>query len=80
MQPFTKQGSDLLHLHMEYDKITDNYFVKTVRIVEGFADPVDAILIGNDMYVIEYGGSYGNIWKITMPTDAKPGTKTKLKS
>lgn len=80
MQPFTKQGSDLLHLHMEYDKITDNYFMKTTRIVEGFADPVDAVMIGNDVYIIEYGGRYGNIWKITFPTDAKGGAKTKLKS
>jgi glucose/arabinose dehydrogenase len=80
MQPFTDQGSDLLHLKMEYDKITDNYFVRTIRIVEGFADPVDAIMIGNDVYVIEYGGRYGNIWKITMPADTKPGSKTKLKS
>ncbi|HKO80676.1 MAG TPA: c-type cytochrome [Chitinophagaceae bacterium] len=80
MQPFTKQGADLLHLKMEYDKITDNYFVKTVRIVEGFADPVDAVMIGNDVYIIEYGGRYGNIWKITLPVDSKLDTKTKHKS
>jgi glucose/arabinose dehydrogenase len=77
MQPFTNQGSDLLHLHLTYDKITDNYVVKTMRIVEGFREPVDAIMVGNNVYIIEYGGKEGNIWKITLPTDSKPHSKTK---
>src|SRR5262249_9845286 len=51
MKPFTKQGSDLLHLHMTYDKALDNYVVQTTRIVEGFREPTDAIMIGNDVYV-----------------------------
>jgi len=30
------------------------------------------------LYVIEYGGRSGNIWKITLPADeTKPITKTK---
>jgi hypothetical protein len=80
MGPFTNQGSDLLHLDLAYDKIMDNYVTKTVRIVEGFREPVDAILVGNNVYVIEYGGIEGHIWKITLPADSKPATKTKLKS
>jgi glucose/arabinose dehydrogenase len=80
MRPFTNQGSDLLHLHMVYDKATDNYVVQTTRIVEGFNDPVDAVLIGNSMYLIEYGGRDGNIWKIILPGDTKTGTKPKNKS
>ena len=75
MRPFTNQGSDLLHLHMMYDKITDNYFVKTMRLVEGFRDPVDAVMVGNDVYVIEYDGKEGNIWKIILPVDSKHETK-----
>ncbi len=70
MGAFTREGSDLLHLEMKYDPSTDNYFVRTRRIVDGFNEPVDAILIGNEVYVIEYGGEKGNIWKIILP-DAK---------
>jgi hypothetical protein len=58
-----------------YDSITDNYFVKTKRLVIGFSEPVDAIQAGNDVYVIEYGGERGNIWKITMPSDKRNGKK-----
>jgi mono/diheme cytochrome c family protein/glucose/arabinose dehydrogenase len=68
MRPFTMQGSDLLHLKMTYDPTTDNYFVKTTRVVDNFLEPVDAIMIGNEVFVIEYGGKEGNIWKITLPS------------
>ena len=87
MRPFTSQGSDLLHLHLTYDSATDNYFVRTVRIVDGFNEPTDAVLAGNIMYVIEYGGKGGNIWKIILPKDLqqtqknknkKPGSKSKI--
>ena len=72
MRPFTNQGADLLHLHLAYDDMTDNYFAKTTRIVEGFREPVDAIMINNNVYIIEYGGRGGNIWKITLPLDLMP--------
>ncbi len=77
MRAFTSQGSDLLHLHCVYDEITDNYFVKTTRIVEGFRDPVDAIMVDNKVYIIEYGGRGGNIWKISLPVDSIPNQKAK---
>ena len=64
MKPFTDQGADLLHLQLNYDSTYNNFFVRTVRVVEGFDQPVDAVLVGNVAYVIEYGGSRGNIWKI----------------
>ncbi len=67
MRAFTNQGSDLLHLHMTYDKTMDNYVMKTTRIVDGFREPTDAILIGNSAYIIEYGGRGGHIWKVTLP-------------
>jgi glucose/arabinose dehydrogenase len=69
MMPFTDEGTDLLHLRMSYDSLTNNYFTRTKRIVGGFSDPVDAVLIDNEMYVIEYGGEGGNIWKIIFPGD-----------
>jgi hypothetical protein len=57
----------MLHLDLSYDKMTDNYFVRTTRIVEGFNGATDAVLIGNTAYVIEYGATGGNIWKIIFP-------------
>ncbi|MEP7375433.1 MAG: c-type cytochrome [Chitinophagaceae bacterium] len=77
MGPFTNQGSDLLHLDMAYDKITDNYFTKTTRIIEGFREPVDAIMVGNTVYIIEYGGKEGHIWKIVLPMNSIAKIKTK---
>jgi hypothetical protein len=84
--PLRRQGKDLLHLEMIYDKATDNYKVKTTRIVENFTSPTDALLIGNAVYIIEYGGKQGgnkaggSLWKITMPASekiAKGGKKKK---
>ena len=67
MKPFTDEGADLLHLDLSYDEGTDNYFVKTKRIVEGFNGVTDAVLIKNNVFVIEYGAAGGNIWKIILP-------------
>jgi hypothetical protein len=67
MSAFTRQGSDLLNLHLQYDKAMDNYIVKTTRIVDDFSEPTDAILSGNEVFVIEYGGRGGDLWKITLP-------------
>lgn len=69
MLPLEAQGADLLHLHLMYDSATDNYFVRTTRIVDGFDQPSDAILIGNDVYVMEYGDNGGNIWKLTFASE-----------
>jgi glucose/arabinose dehydrogenase len=79
MRAFTREGSDLLHLELMYDPITDNYFVKTRRILEGFNEPVDAVLVDNRMYVIEYGGDRGNLWCITLPS-AKGGMQAGKKN
>lgn len=79
--PLLKEGKDLLHLKLIYDKKTYNFKVKTTRIVDGFTAPTDAILVGNIAYVIEYGGqqggnkSGGQLWKITLPTDKTAKTK-----
>lgn len=69
MQPFTDHGEDLLHLQLTYNADKDNFDVHTYRIAEGFTQPVDAVLAGKNLYVIEYGGRQkgGNIWKVTFP-------------
>lgn len=53
--PFADLGEDLLQLELSYDSIADNYSMNTKKIVEGFHSPVDALLIGNLMYVVEIG-------------------------
>jgi glucose/arabinose dehydrogenase len=77
MKPFTDEGRDLLLLQKSYDKLLDNYFVKTNRIVESFNNPTDAVLVGNDLYVIEYGNVQASIWKITLPGSSKAVRKAK---
>lgn len=63
--PFRDAGQDLLHLNLT--KIGhSNYQLQATRIVEGFDHPIDAEIIGNNIYVLEYGGNQG-IWQITMP-------------
>ena len=79
MRPFTSEGTDLLHLHLTYDSTMDNYFVKTIRIVDGFNEPTDAVLVNNKMYVIEYGGKGGNLWRITLPKDTVQSKKIVVK-
>nr|MBI1230730.1 c-type cytochrome [Cytophagales bacterium] len=69
MKPFTDHGEDLLHLKITYNAAKDNFDLQTFRIAEGFTQPVDAVLVDKDLYVIEYGGRQkgGNIWKVSFP-------------
>ncbi|MEX0593220.1 MAG: hypothetical protein WD115_00480 [Balneolaceae bacterium] len=63
-----QEGSDLMHMNLIYMPAHDNYAVELTRIVDHFASPTDAVLIGNEMYVIQYARSEGGvIWKITLP-------------
>ncbi|WP_128543937.1 PQQ-dependent sugar dehydrogenase [Larkinella soli] len=81
MRPFTTQGRDLLHLDLTYDKGKDNYTVKTKRIVEGFTGPTDAVLVGSDVYIIEYGGREGgHLWRISLPTESNVSSKNGRKN
>jgi hypothetical protein len=56
---------------MAYDKISDNYTLHATRIADNFVEPVDAVLVDNSIYVMEYGASGGTIWKVTLPKDTK---------
>ncbi len=63
--PFKDASQDMLDLNLL--KLGDtNYQTTTTRIIGGFSNPIDAEIIGNRIYVIEYGGSQG-IWEITFP-------------
>ena len=71
MQPFSSYGEDLMHLELTYAPQLDNYQLRCVRIVEGFQGPTDAVMVGNEVYVIEYAGSTADIWKVVLPARAK---------
>src|SRR5258706_162036 len=56
------KGQDLLYLQLT--KKGDNYEAITTEIARGFKNPIDAVLIENRLYVLEYGGN-GAIWELT---------------
>jgi glucose/arabinose dehydrogenase len=43
-----------------------NYQANLTRIVEGFSNPIDAEIVSNRVYVLEYGANQ-SIWEITFP-------------
>ncbi|AKP53233.1 c-type cytochrome [Cyclobacterium amurskyense] len=71
MQPFTKNGEDLLLLDLQFLDEEQNFKLNTYRIAEGFTQPVDAVLLNGFLYVIEFGGKEqgGNIWKVTFNSE-----------
>lgn len=58
------RGDDLLHLKLT--KAGDEYQAQVTQIVSGFKDPIDSVLIGNKLYVLDFGGD-GAIWEVTLP-------------
>ena len=64
--PFKDASQDLVHLDLTKTG-NSNYQVRTTRIVSGFSNPIDAEIVGNKIYVLEYGTNQG-IWEIAMPT------------
>ena len=65
--PFNDPSEDLLHLDLA--KVGDNYEARVTRIVDGFSNPIDAEIIGNRIYVIEWSGGRG-LWEIVLPQAA----------
>jgi len=63
--PFNDPSEDLVHLALTKPTAT-TYRIRTSRLVGGFRSPIDAEVIGNKIYVLEYGGN-GGLWEITMP-------------
>ncbi len=63
--PFKDAGEDLSDLNLTKLGET-NYQAQVTTIVGGFSNPVDAAIIGNRIYVIEYGGDQ-SIWELSFP-------------
>lgn len=56
------KGQDVLHLRLT--KSADNYSATVNQIARGFQNPIDAVLIANRLYVLDFGGD-GAIWELT---------------
>ena len=71
MQPFTSRGEDLLLLDLQFLQKEENFKLNTYRVASGFSQPVDAVLVDGDMYIVEFGGRKlgGNIWKVSFKGD-----------
>lgn len=59
----TDKGRDLLHLSLARNG--DNYQVVSNQIARGFNNPIDAVLIDNRLYILEFGAG-GVLWEITI--------------
>ena len=59
----TDKGQDLLHLILVRNG--DNYKVVSNQIARGFDHPIDAVLIDNRLYILEFGAG-GVLWEITI--------------
>jgi hypothetical protein len=46
---------------LSFFKTSASYTVSTEQLAEGFNNPIDEVLIGNHLYVLEYGQG-GSIW------------------
>jgi len=70
--PFKDASADMVDLALTKLGNT-NYQARVTRIIGGFANPIDAEIIGNKIYVIEHGGDQG-LWEITFPAMATPSS------
>lgn len=64
--PFGDPGEDLLHLDLRKEADGQRYSMRVTRLVQGFTSPVDAVMRGNKIYVLEYA-SNGRLWEIALP-------------
>ena len=66
-EPFGDPGEDLLHVELTKVEAEERYEARITRIVQGFDRPLDALMLDNNIYVIEYGN--GSLWKISLPME-----------
>ncbi|MBS1914177.1 MAG: PQQ-dependent sugar dehydrogenase [Bacteroidetes bacterium] len=61
LTPFSDPGQDMLQLRMR--KNGQSYALASRRIVRGFVQPIDAAIVGDRIYVLEWGGAH-NLWEV----------------
>ena len=66
--PFNDSSEDLLHVELTKIEAEDRYEAQITRLVHSFDNPIDAVLVGNIMYVMEYRESAGaSLYTVTFP-------------
>lgn len=60
----TDRGLDLLLIKLT--KKGDDYQMTATKIAKDFQNPMDSVLVGNKLYVLEYSGR-GAVWEIAFP-------------
>ncbi len=58
----TDKGQDLLELRLT--RTVDNYVMSATQIARDFKNPIDAVMIGNRLYVLEFGAG-GAVWELS---------------
>lgn len=62
--PFVDPSRELVLLQFAFDTLGQEYRIQTNNVVSGFYLPVDAVQVGNAVYVIE---NNGDLFKISLP-------------
>jgi hypothetical protein len=63
--PFKDASQDMVDLDLT-KLATTNYQARVTRLIGGFSNPIDAEIISNQVFVLEYGGIQG-LWEVTFP-------------
>ncbi len=61
LTPYGDESEDLLHLDLVPQG--DTFAARVTRLVRGFINPIDAVLLGDKLYVIEFGDGV-HLWQI----------------
>ena len=66
---FGDPAGDMIQLKLTKSANTGRYTTRAYRVVGGFTRPVDAEIVGNVIYVLEYAwpGQSQSIWKVSFP-------------
>ena len=67
---FEDPDQDLLHIDLEKTPNGDNYQARVTRLVGGFDSPIDAEIVDNRIYVIEWGNTRG-LWEVVLPAETR---------
>ena len=67
---FEDPDQDLLHIDLEKTTNGDNYQARVTRLVGGFDSPIDAEIVDNRIYVIEWGNTRG-LWEVILPAETR---------
>ena len=68
--PLGDPAQDLVHADLV--QVGANFQAQMTRLVGDFDQPIDAEIIGNAIYVLEWGGD-NSIWEITLPAASTSG-------